>query len=157
MKIFSPFISFYQALIQAGVAFSHYFLLALRLACGYGFIQAGLAKFNNIQPTIDFFKKVSIPLAEYQAPLVAAIELGGGVLLIAGLASRLISVPLAVIMIVAYFTAHFPPLTEFVNNPQTILMEKAFLFLMVTLIIFSFGAGKFSFDALFSKAFKKQK
>ena len=48
-----------------------------------------------------------MPLPEVMAFLATAAELGGGVMLVAGLATRLVAVPLMITMLVAAFAVHW--------------------------------------------------
>ena len=82
-------------------------LLALRLFLAPVMIVAGWTKFENLSGIAQFFSSVGIPFAEIMAPLAAAVELIGGILLLAGLGVRLIAIPLAVTMIVAALTVHW--------------------------------------------------
>jgi len=78
------------------------------------------------------------------AYLAASIELLGVVLLTLRLLTRLISLPLIVMMIVAIITMHLPHGFVAGNNGFVIS-----LYYMLFLAIFaSFGAGRFSLDHL---------
>jgi putative oxidoreductase len=68
--------------------------------------------------------------------------------LILGLASRLISVPLLINMIVAYITADREAFTSFFSESGKFFGADPFPFLMVSLLILIFGPGKFSLDTL---------
>ena len=81
-------------------------LLALRLFLAPIMIIAGWTKFENLSGTTQFFSSIGIPLAEIMTPLAAATELVGGILILVGLATRLIAIPLAVTMIVAALSVH---------------------------------------------------
>jgi putative oxidoreductase len=86
--------------------------IPLRLGLGIVFIFHGLQKAFGMLggPGIDGFAKMlsglglnpAVPLAY----LVAYIELIGGLFLIIGLATKIVSVLLAIIMAVALFTVH---------------------------------------------------
>ena len=80
-------------------------LLAIRLYWGWQFWQAGHGKLGNISKTVEFFTNLNIPAPSLNAHFVAYLEAGGGILLAIGLGSRLIALPLAIDMIVAYLTA----------------------------------------------------
>src|SRR6266481_4043786 len=95
----------YGWLLKAANSLQSPFLLAVRLYWGWQFWQAGWGKLSNIPKTVDFFTSLGIPAPAFHAHLVGLLEAGGGILLILGLASRLITVPLTINMIVAYLTA----------------------------------------------------
>lgn len=149
--------SFYEALIRAGDCFSNYLLLAMRLFWGYQFFQSGLGKLSNIPNIIQFFLNLGIPFAEANAYTVASLEAVGGILLMVGLGSRLISLPLIATMCTAYATAHRDALLNVFKDPDTFFQQAPFLFLVTCLLVFSFGPGKFSLDYLLQRLIKKSK
>lgn len=145
--------TFFRALSATGNFFQHFLLLAFRLYWGYAFMQAGLKKFTAIDETIAFFSQLSLPFPLANAYAVASFETVGGILLIIGLASRLIAIPLSIIMIVALLTAHAKGTFQILSNPQIFLNESPITFLMATLVIFVCGAGWFSLDYLIGRYF----
>ena len=54
----------------------------------------------------QFFEYLGIPFPEFLAVVVGLIEFGGAILLLVGLATRLIAVPLMATMLVAAFLVH---------------------------------------------------
>ena len=147
----SLFVRFYEAIIRAGESFSSYLLLAMRLFWGYQLYQSGMGKFSNIPKVVQFFQNLGIPFADTNANIAASIEIGGGILLMIGLASRLVSIPIACVMCTAYVTAHRPALLNIFQDPDTFLTQAPFLFLLTALVVFSFGPGKFSLDYLLER------
>ena len=82
-------------------------LTALRIVLGVVFIAHGAQKFaQGIPNVVQGFSGMGVPLAEVAAPLVAGLELVGGILLVLGVATRVVGVLLAVDMVVAGFLAH---------------------------------------------------
>ena len=79
----------------------------LRLALGVIFIVHGSLKFAHMAKTIHSFARLGIPLASVAGPLIALLEVVGGLALIFGLGSRLFALLLAVDMLVAIGTARF--------------------------------------------------
>ncbi|WP_077212086.1 DoxX family protein [Bacillus dakarensis] len=78
--------------------------LILRVTLGVLFFIHGLVKFQGgIENTVGWFDSIGIP--GFMAYVVALIELVGGIALILGVATRLVSALLAIIMIGAIFTA----------------------------------------------------
>ncbi|CRX38122.1 Conserved putative membrane protein [Estrella lausannensis] len=143
--------TFFSALACTGDFFQHFVLLAFRLYFGYNFFLAGYQKFHNIKETAAFFGQLGIPLADAQAYLVASVEMACGILLIVGLASRLAAIPLIITMIVALLTAHSKGAFQIFSNPSAFLSEMPVSYLIVSLVIFVFGAGWFSLDYLFGR------
>ena len=70
-----------------------------------------------------------------------------------GFASRLITIPLIVNFCVAYLTASREVLLNILNDPDAFVSDAAFLFLFASVIIFIFGPGAFSVDALIKRLF----
>lgn len=124
------------------------FLLAVRLYWGWQFWQAGSGKLADISKTVDYFTSLGIPAPAFNAHFVALLEAVGGIVLILGLASRLIAVPLTVDMIVAYITADRDALHAIFSDPGTFYNASPFTFLFASLIILIFGPGWFSLDTI---------
>jgi len=85
--------------------------LALRLYLAPVFMQAGYTKLSHFSDTAAWFGNpdwgLGLPMPEVMVGLAAGTELFGGALLILGLATRLISIPLMVTMLVAAFSVHW--------------------------------------------------
>ena len=146
----------YLFLITLGTLIQPFLLLAIRLFWGWRFFQSGLEKFSNIGHVIEFFQSLSIPFPTINAYIAASIELIGGVSLMLGLASRLASIPLMIVMIVAMATAHHDALLNVFQNPEEFTQQSPFIYFLVVLIVFAFGPGAFSLDALLKRyVFKK--
>ena len=123
-------------------------LLLIRLYWGWQFWQSGVGKLHDISKTVDFFTSLGIPLPAFNAHFVALLEAGGGILLFVGLASRLIALPLAFDMIVAYVTADREALGSIISDPGKFYNADPFTFLLSSLIILAFGPGWFSLDTI---------
>ena len=133
--------------------FSHYasqlqspFLLAVRLYWGWQFMQTGWGKLHNLSHVTEFFASLGIPLPGLMAPAIASLEFFGGILLIAGLATRLTGLLLACNMFVAYVTSDREALASFFKDPGKFYIADPFTFLFISLIVLVFGAGFFSLD-----------
>ena len=85
--------------------------LLIRLYLAPIMMQAGWTKFQAFDSTVAWFGNVEwglgLPFPEVMVVLAAGTELVGGALLIAGLAVRLISIPLMITMLVAAFAVHW--------------------------------------------------
>src|SRR5215813_784763 len=123
-------------------------LLAIRLYWGWQFFQTGWGKLTHMSKTVDFFTSLGIPAPSLNAHFVALLEVGGGILLILGLASRLIALPLTIDMIVAYITADREALGSIISEPDKFYNASPFTFLLASLIVLIFGPGLFSLDTL---------
>jgi putative oxidoreductase len=72
----------------------------LRVAMGIVFIAHGMQKFNNgLDGFAGFLTSLNVPLPELMKWVVALLEVGGGILLILGLATRLVAVLFALEMV----------------------------------------------------------
>ena len=76
-----------------------------RFTVGWIFLWSGWGKLHDLPKIVEFFGSLGIPHPEIQAPFASATELVCGALLLAGLCTRLASVPLIITMIVAIVTA----------------------------------------------------
>ena len=122
---------------------------------GYQFFQGGLGKLTNIPNIAAYFQTLGIPFAEANAYLVGSVEAVGGLFLMLGLASRLVSIPLIITMCTAYATAHREALVNVFHDPDTFISQGPFNFLLMCLLVFAFGPGKFSLDALIKRLRQK--
>jgi putative oxidoreductase len=138
----------YVLLTRVGSSLQSPFLLAVRLYWGWQFMETGWGKLNDIGKVIGFFTELGIPAPALNAYFVSALEFGGGILLILGLGSRLIALPLFIDMVVAYITADREALFSIFSNPDKFTAAAPYTFLIASLIVLIFGPGKFSVDAL---------
>ncbi len=130
--------------VQRGLpSLQSFCLLFVRVTMGWGFFLSGRGKLLHMERTTEFFASLHLPMPHAQALLASNTEMIGGVLLMLGLGTRLASVPLIVTMMVAYLTAHreeaFKSVSDFTDQPP-------FAFLMATLVLLAFGAGRWSLD-----------
>jgi len=119
-------------------------LLLARLVVAYGFYEPAMKKWSDIKSVAEWFGSMGIPFPTLNAYMAASTELIGVVLLTLGLFTRLISIPLMVIMVVAIATVHWTHGFSAGDNGFEIP-----LYYMLFLAIFaSYGAGKLSLDHL---------
>ena len=137
-----------QWLVPNRTIWQSIFLLGIRLYWGWGFFQTGKGKLSNIAQPTQFFQSLGIPFPHAQAILCGTTECIGGLLLLLGLLSRLISIPLTILLIVAYLTADIALVKNIFSDPDKFLAADEFLFLYTVLIVLLFGPGKFSVDWL---------
>jgi len=138
----------YAWFLKAANSLQSPLLAAIRVYWGWQFLQTGWGKLTNMSKTVDFFTSLGIPAPSLNAHFVALLEVGGGILLILGLASRLIALPLTVDMIVAYITADREALASIFSDPDKFVKADPFPFLFASLVILAFGPGWFSIDTL---------
>jgi putative oxidoreductase len=122
-------------------------LLVLRIVVGAIFAAHGAQKVfeYTIPGTVGSFAEMGVPLAEFAAPLVAFLELIGGVLLILGFLTRPIGILLAVDMVVALVLVHLSAGLWVAGGGYEFVavLGAASLALALT------GAGRFSIDGAF--------
>ncbi|QOD03509.1 DoxX family protein [Pseudarthrobacter sp. BIM B-2242] len=125
-------------------------LTILRVALGFLFAAHGFQKFNEwtIAGTQAAFTQMGVPAANLTAPLVAGLELVGGIALILGVLTRVVAALLAVNMIGALFLVHAAAgvFADKGGYELVLLLGAAALALALT------GAGRVSVDrALFGR------
>lgn len=127
-------------------------LLLMRLTLAYGFYMPAKAKWENMEDIISWFASLGIPFPHVNAYLAACTEASGVVLLTLGLGTRLIAVPLSIMMIVAIVTVHWGNGFEAGNNG----FEIPFYYLLMLFTLFVYGSGKVSLDYVSGRMIKKR-
>lgn len=121
--------------------------LFIRLVLAVGFFGPAMMKIKNFTNIIEYFDSLGIPLPTLNAYLATATEGLGVVLLLLGLRTRLIAIPLFITMIVAIVTVHLGHGFEAGNNGFEIPLY--YMIMLFTLMVY--GSGKYSVDYLLSK------
>lgn len=116
-------------------------MLLLRLVFG-GFMIAGhgwrkMVRFSDIAP--DFYNFLGLG-GGVSLGLTVFAEVACAALLIAGLTTRLAAIPLIITMAVAFFLVH--------SDDPVLDREMAMLYLVVYVVIYLIGPGRFSIDQL---------
>ena len=119
-------------------------LLLARLTVAYGFYDPAMQKWSDIGSVATWFGSMGIPFPTLNAYMAASTEIVGVVLLTLGLFTRLISLPLMVIMVVAITTVHLSHGFSAGDNG----FEIPLYYLLFLALFASLGAGKFSLDHL---------
>lgn len=122
-------------------------LLLIRLVLAYGFYGTATMKWKNINSVAEWFGSIGIPAPHLNAYLAAGMEALGVVLLILGLGTRLIVIPLIIIMLVAIKTVHWANGFEAGENG----FEIPLYYIIMLLTLFVFGPGKLSLDKLLER------
>lgn len=122
--------------------------LVARVTVGWVFATTGWGKLHNIEKIVDYFRDLGIPYPELQAPFAAGNEFVCGVLILVGLATRVASIPLIIVMLVAIRTAQW----ENVDSLAALLglVEWAYIAIFAWLAIA--GPGPVSLDHLIGRA-----
>ncbi len=152
MKTNSGIIARYlRWLVPPATLLQSLFLLVVRLYWGWQFFLTGKGKLMDLEKITGFFQSLGIPLPHAQAILAGATECFGGLLLLVGFCSRLISIPLTILLTVAYLTADLDKVKMIFSDPDKFLTADPFLFLYAVVLVFAFGPGKFSVDWLIKR------
>ena len=137
----------YKLLIRFGIILVPIVLLLTRLAWGWELYESGHGHLQNFDHTIELFTGWGIPHPRFNAYICSYTEMIGGILIMLGLAARLVSIPLFFNFCVAYLTAsHMTVVNFFHQDPSNFIDDSAFPFLMMSLTILAFGPGLFSID-----------
>ena len=118
--------------------------LLLRLVFGYFWLETGWAKLHNLEFFSQRFVEWGIPFPMLSATASGTVDLVGGALLILGLGTRLVAVPMIVNMLVALAVVVLPGIAtpdEFVELDEVLYVLVLFWLLMA-------GPGKASLDHL---------
>ncbi|HCN84774.1 MAG TPA: DoxX family protein [Sphingobacteriaceae bacterium] len=117
--------------------------LLLRLIFGGLFIYHGYTKliaFDQILPMFQDFLGIGAKLSFI---LLLCAELGCGILVTIGFLTRITVIPVFFAMNIAFFMAH--------AQDTFVVKEQSFTFLLVALVVFVLGSGKYSVDKLLFK------
>jgi putative oxidoreductase len=124
-------------------------LLVLRLALGAVFIAHGAQKVfvYGFAGTSASFGDMGVPLEGVMGPLVALLELVGGILIVLGLGTRIVAAALTVNMIVATLLVHLTAGIFVAEGGYelTLMLGAASLALVLA------GAGRLSVDAVLTQ------
>jgi len=126
--------------------------LLMRLFVGYFFLETGWGKVHNIEGMTERFTDWGIPFPHFNAVLSGYTELIGGTLVLVGLFTRLVSIPMVINMLVALVSVKLKKLTgldDFVELDEP-LYALAFFWLI------SSGAGLVSLDHLLWRFLEKK-
>jgi putative oxidoreductase len=122
------------------------FLLALI------FVQAGIAKLGNVDPTMANMTSHGIPLANILVWGVVALELGGGLMLMAGLFTRWVALAFFFYVLVLAFVFHpYWTMAEAAVRAQRAEFFGHLAMLGGMLYVVAFGGGAWSLDAMMGR------
>jgi len=126
-------------------------LLIIRLVLAYGFYEPAKMKLKDISSIASWFDSMGYPLPTLNAYLAAFTEGLGVILLVLGLGTRLISIPLMFVMIVAITTVHWS--NGFAAGDNGFEIPLYYLIMLFVLIVY--GGGKWSLDAIVNNKLNK--
>jgi putative oxidoreductase len=119
-------------------------LLLVRVALGVVFVMHGWQKVTTIGHAgfAGFLASMGVPFPAAFAAIVIAVELGGGIAMLAGLLARPAGLLLAVNMVVAGTMVHLKNGFFLPNG-----FEFTFVLMLLGLAVTAAGAGAYSLDA----------
>lgn len=138
--------------------------ILLRVMAGSVFLWEGVLKFVYANQGVGRFTKLGFPFPQATADFDGVLEIVGGLLLITGLFTRLVSIPFIVEMLVAMLSTKIPlylgasPLPLPPSPPQVgfwaVLHEirSEYAQLMTTAFLLAAGPGRLSLDALLARS-----
>lgn len=138
-----PLIRFLETARRAVVRHEWLGPLVMRVAFGYFWAETGYAKLLNLDGFTERFVGWGIPWPAFSAGVSAWTELVGGVLIMLGLATRLVALPMAFNMVVAIALvvgANVHGLDELVELDE-------FVYILIFVWLFAAGPGRASLDA----------
>jgi putative oxidoreductase len=121
--------------------------LVVRLVFGYFWLETGIAKVHNLDSFTQRFMGWGIPFPAFSAALSAWTELLGGLLLMLGLFTRLVTIPMIINMIVAVtlvVSSNLMGLDDYVEADE-VVYTLIFLWFLIA------GPGKASLDTLVAR------
>ena len=122
-----------------------------RLLLAILFLLSGLSKIAAPDATIGYIGMVGLPVPQLGYLIALIVEIGGGLLLVAGFQTRIVALALAVFTLVGALAFH----NDFADQNQMIHFLKNIAITGGLLQVASFGAGSFSLDARLGRAVPK--
>jgi putative oxidoreductase len=124
------------------VSVIRYVPFAGRLMIGLPFVMSGLGKLAAIGPTTEMIRAAGLPLPSMALALSVVVEVGGGLLLVAGFKTRIVAAALALFSLATAVSFH----SNFADQNQMIHFLKNVMMAGGLLQIVAFGAGALSLD-----------
>jgi len=121
---------------------TRYLPFAGRLMIGLPFAMSGLSKLGAYGATTAMINAVGLPLPPLAYAVAVAVELGGGLLLIAGYRARYVAAALALFSLATALSFH----ANFADQNQMIHFLKNIMIAGGLLQIAAFGPGALSVD-----------
>ena len=113
-----------------------------RLLLAAIFLISGIGKLLNPAGTIGYISAVGLPLPDLSYALAVIVEIGGGLLLIAGYQTRIVALSLAAFTLAAGILFH----GNFADQNHFIHFLKNLAIVGGLLQVVAFGAGRLSVD-----------
>jgi uncharacterized membrane protein YphA (DoxX/SURF4 family) len=122
-------------------------VLIIRILVGSIFLSEGIQKFLFPEALgVGRFVKIGIPNPEFFAPFVGCVEIIGGSLILLGLLTRLVAIPLLINMFVAIYSTKLAVMHEFWKIAHEARTDYAMILSLLFLLVV--GGGSISLDRL---------
>jgi putative oxidoreductase len=133
-------------------------LLAIRLYWGWQFAQDGWGKLTHLDKVTRFFTSLNLPAPGTTALMVALVEFAGGILLAAGIGSRLTSLFLFVNMSMAYLCVPDDRInfSHIISNPSDFYGATPYTYWFAALLILILGPGWLAVDSFLGRKLSAQ-
>jgi putative oxidoreductase len=141
----------YARAVRALNALQGPLLLAIRLYWGWQFAEDGWGKLHHLARVGDFFAQLNLPAPHATALFVSIVEFAGGILLAAGVGTRVVSLVLFINMTVAFWTAEKDAFLGVISNPDKFQAADAYNYWFAALLILILGPGWIALDTLIKK------
>lgn len=148
-------------IMPAGANLARWAAIPLRLIVGYGFFAHGLAKLEKgPENFVRIVEAIGTPMPHMMAWLTIAVELAGGIAILAGAFVALASIPMVAVLLVAMVSVHeqfgftsIKLIAVTARGPQfgPPGVETDLLYLACLAALVLLGAGPWSVDAWISR------
>jgi putative oxidoreductase len=141
-----PIAQIYDRFQHGASALQSPFLLLVRLYWGWQFAQSGWGRLHHLDTATQFFSTLGLPAPGPTVVMISLLEFVGGLLLIAGLGTRITGLLLAGDMMGAYVLSDREALGSILTDPGKFYGADPYTFLFASLLVLIFGAGTYSLD-----------
>lgn len=126
---------------------NHSLSLIGRILLAALFLPAGLSKIGAFAGTVGYISSAGLPLPQLAAAIAIAVEVGGGLALLAGWGTRFAAFALAAFTLVASVGFH----NFWAMPPEQVMMQQLMFFKNIAvvgglLVLAAHGAGAWSVD-----------
>ena len=151
----SKLINLYSRADRALRALGGPLLFAIRLYWGWQFSTDGWGKLHHLPRVGAYFAELNLPMPHATALFVSILEFVGGILLAAGVGTRLVSLALFVNMTVAFWVAEKDAFLGVLSNPDKFQGADAYNYWFAALLILILGPGWIAVDTLLRRKFAR--
>ena len=128
-------------------------VLLVRIAVGLIFFTQGILKYIDPNMGVVRFTRIGFPHPCFSAHFVGTFEILCGLLLLVGLCTRLVSIPLLIVITTAIATTKIPELFRANQGFWYMVSDGRTDFAMFCCLVFliSVGGGSWSLDTTFAR------